>query len=550
MGFRFRRSMKVAPGVRLNFTHRGVGVRLGPRGAGISFHSSGRGTRSVGLPGSGMYWREDFRWDRPHAAGTRGPADDEHGGATRPTSHEVPVDDLVAGLTSPGPVLAECLSRIDEADTPTLLAWLADRQPWEDPAVTVTVTVAPGVTMLLPASGLAARHAQVEALQRQGRIDEALEAAERLPATDVAAVAVAELLAVTGRWRTLLDEFEDAPPVLSASGQLLNVYVAVALHETGRSASADLRLRRVLADDGLPNEVRLAALARRVALADEAGRDELASACRRAIARLEPGHPSLDVPSDDGREAERQAEEVRLHGLRDEVASEVIEGERYLADVTARLASFTSRYLRQVGVLMAEVDALRARLASARAQAAPHDPTVRARAAGAAEDARQSAEACVDLPSSPAVSEPASEELRAAYHAAARTMHPDLAGDEGDRATRTDFMARLNRAYTDRDGETLKRIAEEWSTREHTASTVADLSEVDRLRGEVAHLQERLVDIHAAIERTLTDPMWHLMRRAEEAADEGIDLLAQMEGELRDERDNLADELTIVEEPL
>lgn len=53
MGFRFRKSFKIAPGVRMNVGKKGVGVSVGPRGAKVSVNSSGRVTKSVGIPGTG-----------------------------------------------------------------------------------------------------------------------------------------------------------------------------------------------------------------------------------------------------------------------------------------------------------------------------------------------------------------------------------------------------------------------------------------------------------------------------------------------------------------
>ena len=54
MGFRFRKSIKIAPGVKMNLTKRGVGTTIGTRGAHLSVHSSGKKTTSVGVPGSGF----------------------------------------------------------------------------------------------------------------------------------------------------------------------------------------------------------------------------------------------------------------------------------------------------------------------------------------------------------------------------------------------------------------------------------------------------------------------------------------------------------------
>jgi hypothetical protein len=51
---RFRRSVKLAPGVRLNFNKRSMGISAGVRGARYSVNSSGTRTRSVGIPGTGL----------------------------------------------------------------------------------------------------------------------------------------------------------------------------------------------------------------------------------------------------------------------------------------------------------------------------------------------------------------------------------------------------------------------------------------------------------------------------------------------------------------
>lgn len=54
MGWNFRRSIKIAPGIRLNFSNRGMGYSIGPRGNKLSVSPTGRVTRSVGIPGTGI----------------------------------------------------------------------------------------------------------------------------------------------------------------------------------------------------------------------------------------------------------------------------------------------------------------------------------------------------------------------------------------------------------------------------------------------------------------------------------------------------------------
>jgi hypothetical protein len=53
MGFRFRKSIRLAPGIRLNLGKRGMSVSMGGRG--FTSNVSARGTRTtIGLPGTGL----------------------------------------------------------------------------------------------------------------------------------------------------------------------------------------------------------------------------------------------------------------------------------------------------------------------------------------------------------------------------------------------------------------------------------------------------------------------------------------------------------------
>jgi Protein of unknown function (DUF4236) len=62
MGFRFHRSIKLFPGLRLNFGKRGVSTSIGVRGAHVTFGRTGTRT-TVGLPGSGLSYTH---LEKPH----------------------------------------------------------------------------------------------------------------------------------------------------------------------------------------------------------------------------------------------------------------------------------------------------------------------------------------------------------------------------------------------------------------------------------------------------------------------------------------------------
>lgn len=54
MGHRFRKSIKVAPGVKVNLNKKSASVTLGGKGAHYTVNSKGKRTASVGIPGTGL----------------------------------------------------------------------------------------------------------------------------------------------------------------------------------------------------------------------------------------------------------------------------------------------------------------------------------------------------------------------------------------------------------------------------------------------------------------------------------------------------------------
>jgi hypothetical protein len=57
MGFRFRKSIKLLPGIRINLSKSGISTSVGVPGATVNF--SDKGTRTtVGIPGTGLSYSE------------------------------------------------------------------------------------------------------------------------------------------------------------------------------------------------------------------------------------------------------------------------------------------------------------------------------------------------------------------------------------------------------------------------------------------------------------------------------------------------------------
>lgn len=73
MGLRFRKSVKIAPGVRLNIGKKSVGISAGVKGARVSVNSKGRKTTTVGLPGTGLSYSKSEKIGGSKAS-TRSPS--------------------------------------------------------------------------------------------------------------------------------------------------------------------------------------------------------------------------------------------------------------------------------------------------------------------------------------------------------------------------------------------------------------------------------------------------------------------------------------------
>ena len=61
MGFRFRKSIKLAPGVRLNLGKKSASISFGTRGLRHTISTSGRRTVSIGVPGTGIYYTKSSK---------------------------------------------------------------------------------------------------------------------------------------------------------------------------------------------------------------------------------------------------------------------------------------------------------------------------------------------------------------------------------------------------------------------------------------------------------------------------------------------------------
>jgi hypothetical protein len=74
MGFRFRRRVRILPGVSINFSKGAVSTSIGRRGATLNLSKRGART-TIGIPGTGISWQSPTQhW--PDGEQSPGPAGD------------------------------------------------------------------------------------------------------------------------------------------------------------------------------------------------------------------------------------------------------------------------------------------------------------------------------------------------------------------------------------------------------------------------------------------------------------------------------------------
>ena len=72
MGFRFRKRIKIAPGVSLNFRRSGVSASIGPRGVTVNVSPERAPRATVGLPGTGVSYTQTLSSTTPPGNAIRG----------------------------------------------------------------------------------------------------------------------------------------------------------------------------------------------------------------------------------------------------------------------------------------------------------------------------------------------------------------------------------------------------------------------------------------------------------------------------------------------
>jgi hypothetical protein len=266
-----RKSIKIAPGVKLNVSKSGVGASVGGRGGRYSVHSSGRRTVSAGgglVPG--VYYQKSSGGSRkgakqvqeaPPAAHAKKPGlfapkgEKELYKAVK--AHDVHAMKLVGDqhpdFRLPSYSLAGLMMLTSDSDQSEQLlkeAFATGKDPATDKFVStylftrLELSIAQGVTAELPVNRDAVGLALAELKQERGDVAGAIDVVEQLEPTTYSAVSLAELYAQAGRWDDVIELTEGIKNEDDAAA-LLCVF-------RGQAFRAGLPRRRTRSTQGSP----------------------------------------------------------------------------------------------------------------------------------------------------------------------------------------------------------------------------------------------------------------------------------------------------------
>lgn len=290
MPFRIRKSIKIAPGVRMTVSKSGIGASVGGKGARYSVHSSGRRTVSAGIPGTGLGYIKSTSGPRRSSRASReveAPPLPKKPGFFAPKGEKQLYKAVEKGdpetlekvgqkFGSYRPVafgLAGLMLVQEEksADARRLLSAVIEEGT--DPAEhTFTqeylgvsgarLAIAPGVVAEMPFGRDLIGLTLAELHQELGNLSAAIDVVEQLEPTTHAAVSLTELYIQVERYQEIID-LTNGIKNEDDSTALLCVYRGVALREQGFCEASRGAFKEALKSKSRDQEIRYLGLSER-----------------------------------------------------------------------------------------------------------------------------------------------------------------------------------------------------------------------------------------------------------------------------------------------
>jgi tetratricopeptide (TPR) repeat protein len=316
MSLRFRRSIKLIPGVRLNFSKSAIGLSVGVPGARVSVNTRGDVYTSAGIPGTGLYSveRSSVRGARSRRGASS--ADEQIYIPPKPpkpgifaigrernfykfclehfNGENLPLDkatvDKALSLALQYPrikytylAMACLVGARDDENFPELLTVSAE--VWQNRSAAfdsyearkyfrlleMQIPITPGISYADSFGVNAFGFLYVEVLQQAKQIDVAIEVLEDMETTQLSAVSMVDLELANGRFQDVLDSTEDLELEDESTGMLF-IMRGAALSQLGFHDGALEAIKKVVAKRSLDEEVRNRALWERANIYERQGK--------------------------------------------------------------------------------------------------------------------------------------------------------------------------------------------------------------------------------------------------------------------------------------
>ncbi|HIE30747.1 TPA: hypothetical protein EYP66_26120 [Candidatus Poribacteria bacterium] len=131
------------------------------------------------------------------------------------------------------------------------------------------------------------------------------------------------------------------------------------------------------------------------------------------------------------------------------------------------------------------------------------------------------------LKSKPEIDAATAKQLRKLYLKLAKIYHPDKAQTNAERQKNERMMSLINRAYEEKDAQTLQRLIESAKENEEILNETLH-QKLKRLRTEHKRLDEVIADLKAEIENIKASGSYKLKTTVEQARKRGEDILAKL----------------------
>lgn len=254
-------------------------------------------------------------------------------------------------------------------------------------------------------------------------------------------------------------------------------------------------------------------------------------------------------PTPEERELQKKSRELS------ELEKQLVERELELETVRGGLINFETKYQAATLERYTMLDELRFRIAELRSAQNPQSPAAQAQKAVASMAAHMAmpampggtprpkrkpspkrGESKKDAAGAGAASgfNP-SEELKKLYREVAKTIHPDLADDDKERAHRHALMTRANEAYEANNAEKLAQVLSEWHHSPEAVRGEDPAAQLIRAIRKIARCEDRMAQIETDMGKLETAGIFGIKMLAEEADKFERDFLAEMTGRLDEE---------------